>query len=194
MARLKLRNDHIDALEDQTTKAYHLLKKEIQTRGKCDLSLAVDSYHELKDSLVDIAGYSSGRRSFMSWNRGTHRAHLLDRYLLQYVLGHSLAVGFQRYGTIFSFPNGPSKKTPLGKEVHLDRYGRIYTPAEVDEADDLEETIILTIDDKKTGYASITKIAQAMARRGYFDRLLTVLEDVRALYRKPDGRSMGQSL
>ena len=68
MARLKLTNDHIDALEAQTIKAYHLLKKEIKTRGKCDLSLAVDCYHELKDSLVDIAGYSSGRKSFMSWN------------------------------------------------------------------------------------------------------------------------------
>ena len=180
MARLRLTKEQVESLEVQTTQAHKALRKGMETKRRGDIVSAAALYHDLKESLVAIAGYSSGQESFMSWTRGTYRANLLDRYLLQYVLSSSLMVELER--GIENEPKRRRNDRVTGKSNGL---GRIFTPEEVKEGDNLEEGLILMIDDKKIGYASIALIAENFVTEGYGDRLLVILEDIRSIYRKP---------
>lgn len=160
MARLHLVQEQIESLEFQTSQVYDSLSRAVKTKEHQDTAWAAKIFNPLCDSLY----IATGNSAFMDWNRGTQRADLLDRYLLQFALGNlpaialKLAVSYEKIaGKIWDF-----KATDVS-----------------------EEDVRAALDNKKIPYSKLQMMAMHLGDAGHFDDVIKLITYVRDTYRKP---------
>ncbi len=100
----------------------------------------------------------------MDWNRGTQRANLMDRYLLQFVLGKLPAIALEQ---------------AVGYEKNA---GKSWDFKATDVS---EEDVRVALGDKKCSYSELQVMAMRLGDAGHFDDVVKLIAHIRDTYRKP---------
>ncbi len=163
----KISREQIELLESKANEAYQVLLEAINSKERNVISQAFESYGYFEmfvgDTAVALLGIGTNIRA---WNRGTNESNLLDRYLLQAIIG-------------------TTSSGILNKTGYTDDFRRRF-PDLFRFTKNLQE-ICAIIDDKsgKVPYYKIIEIAAHMSIAGRYDLVLEALNYIRKNYKKP---------
>lgn len=164
----KLKEGYVNSLERQTDIAFAELKIAIATRNPLHVLWVKNLYSALGISLDRVTGTSNF--NYMWWNRGTQRANLFDRYVLQYAIGSTAAEGLMRRTQPELKPHAEISDEDFGKGMDL---------------------VKKFIDTKKIGkhrtkYTAVSEMTQKLAEEGAFRLITGAMDYVRENYKKPE--------
>jgi hypothetical protein len=169
MQTLALKKDQIERLEFQSNQAYSALIRGISIMNSKDAVWANALYEKIWISLSDVAlelQYlpPSNQRSFMYWERGNEKTDLIDRYVLDYIVGNKVS---NELINVSSW-----KARGFQKENHNPSSEYAYY-------------LKKTIDEKEATYDWISLVALKAVKEENFFKVFNILNYIRETYKTP---------
>lgn len=163
MLKLRLDARTIATLEDHAATAFKYLKKAFADPNYMNANWARNQYAALSNS-IEYATYNS---AFMDWNRKVRESRLIERYILQYIVGSASskvlteAAKYQRL---------TGKKAPMTntKEDMFKSGVKVFSP--------------------KTSYSQIAQMAETISGAERYDLILSLMSGIRKDCPKPKVR------
>lgn len=147
MPSITLSPERVEALDFETAQAFEAFQRAVSSRDNLEAHWSRGMFDALVNSLVQAS-----RGSIMGWRRGTKKADLFDRYILQYALGNGSSLELTR-ATTQGYKESPTDIT--------------------------EESLRQSIDSRQGRYLDLDNKAASLARAGNFDAIVRTLKYVR---------------
>jgi len=155
MVGLTLTSGQIDSLEFRTAHAYESFERAVRTKEVLDVRYVRELYKALGSAVSVAVKYSP----FIDWNRGTQRADLMDRYVLQVALSNTSPLELEQ-ATNYEKTRGEPWPS--------------FNPTEV-----TEKEVKDAINNKRIPYWKISSKATHLGSAGRFDEVVRLIKYVR---------------